>query len=147
MPIPGHTLGHIAYYDKTNNLLFSGDALFSMGCGRLFEGTPEMAIQSLGWIRSLPANTLVHCTHEYTKTNTEFALQLEPDNQAIRDFYQKIVSLRKNNLPTVPFMLGPQCQLNPFLRWDDPILKEALNNKNASDVDTFRDVRERRNHW
>jgi hydroxyacylglutathione hydrolase len=146
--IPGHTLGHIAYYNSPNGLLFSGDTLFSMGCGRLFEGTPEMMISSLGWIRSLPPTTMVHCSHEYTETNTEFAVSIEPNNSALKKFFERIVELRKMNIPTVPFRLETQLPINPFLRWNDSQLKTALGKPiDVSDVETFADLRRRRDQW
>ncbi|MEQ1722950.1 MAG: hydroxyacylglutathione hydrolase [Pseudobdellovibrio sp.] len=112
MELPGHTLGHIAFYDQKNNRLFSGDVLFGLGCGRLFEGTPEVAFSSLSRIKSLPANSLIYCTHEYTETNLKFCKSL---NMNIGDYEEALFEKRKGNSPSVPLNLGSELKSNPFL--------------------------------
>lgn len=145
---PGHTLGHLSYYIEQEKALFSGDTLFSMGCGRLFEGTPEMMLKSLSWIRQLPEETNVYCSHEYTQTNTEFALSIDPHNKELRAFYNNVEKLRRSNSPTVPMRLETEKQLNPFLRWDDQSLKNSLGLSDASaDVEVFSHVRRLRDKW
>jgi hydroxyacylglutathione hydrolase len=145
--IPGHTLGHIALYFPDLKIVFTGDTLFSFGCGRLFEGTPEMMLSSLKKLRSLPADTMFFCGHEYTVNNLEFAINLEPDSAALREASNEMKKLREAGLPTVPARLEREFQMNPFLRWDDPVLKKALHMESASDLEVFTEVRGRRDRW
>ncbi|MBV1900586.1 MAG: hydroxyacylglutathione hydrolase [Kordiimonadaceae bacterium] len=114
--VPGHTSGHIAYHFPTAKALFSGDALFSMGCGRTFEGTHAQMWQSLTTLMALPDDTLNHCAHEYTAANGAFALTLEPNNIALIERMKAVKQLRRDNKPTVPSTLGLEKQTNPFLR-------------------------------
>lgn len=144
---PAHTLGHICYWLESHSALFSGDNLFSMGCGRLFEGTPEMLLTNMRWIRSLPSNTSIYCSHEYTLTNTEFVLSLEPDNLELQTFYRNAQEQRTRHQPTVPLSLATEKKLNPFLRWDDAHLRRALNMESASDLEVITRLRELRNRW
>ncbi len=116
--VPGHTLGMINYYFPLENILFTGDCLFSLGCGRLFEGSPKMMWGSLKKLRELPDVTRVYCAHEYTEKNTQFALTLQPDNKNLLEHYEKIKSLRSQNKPTVPTIMNLEKELNPFLRAD-----------------------------
>ncbi|WP_198679620.1 hydroxyacylglutathione hydrolase [Aliidiomarina minuta] len=111
---PGHTNGHIAFYSAP--LLFCGDTLFSAGCGRMFEGTPEQFIKSLRRFKALPDETLVYCAHEYTAANLEFAKAVEPDNQAISSHQQWVAERRQANEITVPSTLRLERKINPFLR-------------------------------
>jgi hydroxyacylglutathione hydrolase len=115
---PGHTLGHISYYDAVNGRLFCGDVIFRFGCGRLFEGTPLMMLNTLARLRELPDETMIYCAHEYTQTNVSFCQKLEPQNEYIKNFHQAP--------PTVPFNLKEQKAHSPFFRWDDPILRAKL---------------------
>ncbi|MEZ4873188.1 MAG: hydroxyacylglutathione hydrolase [Bdellovibrionales bacterium] len=103
--VPGHTLGHIAYYFENSGILFIGDTLFAMGCGRLFEGTPEQMYDSLSWVKSLPGDTLVYCAHEYTLNNSDFALQVEPSNQRLQERRQHVMKARELGQSTVPTKL------------------------------------------
>lgn len=144
---PGHTLGHICYFFSDLKILFCGDTLFSFGCGRLFEGSAEQMISSLGKIRNLPDETLVFCAHEYTKKNLAFALKLEPDSEELHKKYAQAQTHRGNHQPTIPSRLGEEKALSPFLRWDDPALHKALAMEGRSDLDVFKEVRERRNHF
>lgn len=144
---PGHTLGHVSYYFSDLGFLFCGDTLFSFGCGRLFEGTPEMMMASLARLRVLPSETTFFCGHEYTVNNLEFALSLEPESQTLRDFLQKAQALRAQGQSTVPASLGQEIRHNPFLRWDDPQLRQALGMETATDLEVFTLVRSRRNSW
>lgn len=116
--VPGHTLGMINYYFPFENLLFTGDCLFSIGCGRLFEGTPAMMWQSLQKLRQLPDNTKTYFAHEYTEKNIRFALTLQPHNQSLLTYQQKVQQLRIQNKSTVPTTIGLERKLNPFLRVD-----------------------------
>ena len=114
--VPGHTLGHIAYWFHHANILFCGDTLFAMGCGRLFEGSPKQMFHSLQRIKKLPAHTTVYCTHEYTEKNGQFALREDPNNTHLQARMKTILAKRKNQQPTVPFSLSEELQTNPFLR-------------------------------
>lgn len=114
--IPGHTLGHIAYYG--HGVVFCGDTLFSGGCGRLFEGTPEMMFDSLNQLKQLPDETLVYCMHEYTQANLEFALTIEPDNHDLKNKLEEVKILRSKDESTVPSTIGDEKKYNPFLRID-----------------------------
>lgn len=114
--IPGHTLGHIAYWFEKDNALFCGDTLFSLGCGRLFEGTPEQMYTSLQKLAALPEETRVYCGHEYTVTNARFALSVDPDNQALQSHYTYALEKDQRHQPTLPSTIGIERTLNPFLR-------------------------------
>lgn len=112
--VPAHTRSHIAYHGE--GVLFCGDTLFSVGCGRLFEGTAAQMQSSLDKLASLPPQTRVYCAHEYTRANCEFALQVEPGNEALRARYRAVVTARENGLITIPSTLAEELQVNPFLR-------------------------------
>lgn len=117
--VPGHTLDHIAFHSATDKLLFCGDTLFSAGCGRVFEGTYEQMYASLQALSALPDDTRICCAHEYTLSNLRFAVAVEPDNQAMRDYQTSCESLRSTGQPTLPSLLGLEKQVNPFLRCSD----------------------------
>lgn len=142
---PGHTLGHISYFLSPQKYLFCGDVMFRFGCGRLIEGSAKMMLETLQMLRALPEETLVYCSHEYTLDNLAFCVNLEPENSALSQRYDELKNLRKQNRPTVPFPLKEQKELSAFLRWEDPVLKKALGAPNASDLETFTEVRKRRN--
>ena len=110
---PGHTLDHICYYN--DEILFCGDTLFSIGCGRLFEGTAQQMFASLKQLKALPDHTKVYCTHEYTEANLKFALSLQPDNQELLDYAEKVKKWREQGIPSLPSSIGLEKQLNPFL--------------------------------
>ncbi len=114
--VPGHTLGHIAYYIADGGILLPGDTLFSLGCGRLFEGTPAQMFASLAKFADLPDATLVCCAHEYTASNAKFALTVEPDNEALLARAAEVATLREKGQPTLPVTLGQERATNPFLR-------------------------------
>lgn len=124
LAIPGHTLGHIAYY--SNEFVFTGDTLFTGGCGRLFEGTAEQLYNSLGKLTALPENIQVYCGHEYTEQNLKFALAVEPMNSVLQNRIEKTAALRAKNLPTVPATLLEEQQTNPFLRCKVPTVMQAV---------------------
>jgi hydroxyacylglutathione hydrolase len=117
--VPGHTRGHIAYHFPEIRALFCGDTLFSLGCGRLVEGTPEQMFTSLAKLKALPPDTLVYCAHEYTESNFRFAQTVEPDNAALRQRGAEVRALRAKSLPTVPSTLAQELAANPFLRARD----------------------------
>lgn len=124
MDIPGHTLGHIAYYG--NGVLFCGDTLFVSGCGRLFEGTPAQMFDSLSKIKNLPDETIVYCAHEYSQSNLKFALTLEPSNKKLMEKIKEVEAKRANGESTVPTTLAEELSYNPFLRWDAPELMTSV---------------------
>lgn len=126
--IPGHTRAHIAYVG--HGAVFCGDTLFVGGCGRLFEGSPEQMVNSLTKLKNLPDETKVYCMHEYTQKNLEFALTVEPNNPALKEKYDEVISKRKQNQPTVPSTIGEEKTYNPFLRWDSPELIENVKKDN-----------------
>lgn len=115
MELPGHTLGHIAYYSEHKNWLFSGDVLFGLGCGRLFEGTAEQAFSSLARFKKLPPETLVYCTHEYTEANLKFCKFMNIDTPELQKYEAELLKKRKGNCPSVPLNLGSEFSANPFL--------------------------------
>ena len=117
LAVPGHTLNHLAYY--TENALFCGDTLFGCGCGRLFEGTPQMMYDSLQRLVTLPDDTQVYCAHEYTLANEDFALHIEPDNHALISRKQHDHALRQQGLPTLPSTIALEKATNPFIRAPD----------------------------
>ena len=120
--VGGHTNGHIAYHLPTAETAFVGDAVFALGCGRMFEGTAPQFWASLSRIKALPPATLLYCAHEYTASNARFALHADPDNAALQDYVAQIASLRADGKPTVPTVLARELATNPFLRADDPDL-------------------------
>ena len=143
--VPGHTLGHVAYYGA--NYLFCGDTLFGAGCGRLFEGTPEQMYNSLQRLAKLPANTAVYCTHEYTEHNLSFARTLEPDNAALSTRQTEAASTRLAGKPTLPSSIGLELETNPFLRCETKAIQLASGVKSTNPIQVFAAIREMRNHY
>ena len=125
---PGHTLDHLSYFSFHQNepLLFCGDTLFSGGCGRLFEGTPDQMHNSLSKLAALPKHTKVFCTHEYTQSNLKFAIEVEPNNIALKKKIESVNLLRKKDKQTLPSTIELELQINPFLRCSEPeVIKSA----------------------
>jgi len=122
----GHTSGHIAFYFPQIKALFCGDTLFSLGCGRLFEGTAAQLWLSLTTLRDLPDETLVYCGHEYTEANAKFALAVDKKNTALQSRAEEAAALRRKSKPTLPARLGEEKLANPFLRVDQPAFRQAL---------------------
>jgi len=127
MEVPGHTIDHICYFDDQN--AFVGDTLFSAGCGRLFEGTPEQMYNSLTKISQLDKNTNIYCAHEYTLANVDFALTVDPSNQDLIDYNLLTKQQRANNISTIPTKLSTQLAINPFLRTSYSQLKQSVKDK------------------
>lgn len=123
--IPGHTRGHVAFWFPDSDALFCGDTLFTLGCGRLFEGSPAQMWTSLSKLRGLPPATRVFCGHEYTQSNARFALAVDPDNSALKSRAARVDAARAKGLPTVPSTLAEERATNPFLRADDPAFAKA----------------------
>ncbi len=138
---PGHTLGHIVYHDQANRHLFTADALFSLGVGRMFEGTPGPMWAGLEKLRSLPDDTLVYCGHEYTASNARFALSIDPDNPVLQRRAAEVEALRTAGKATIPFALGEDKQANPFLRADDPHFARHYGLAGADPAEVFAAIR------
>jgi hydroxyacylglutathione hydrolase len=140
--VSGHTIGHICYYFEKDNIIFCGDTLFSLGCGRLFEGSPATMVESLLKIRALPDETKIYCAHEYTLNNANFAQTLEPNNEDLKKKIEEIKKKRTQGLPTIPSILGEEKKLNPFLRFDDQKLLKNMGLKFRDNTESFRIIRE-----
>ena len=139
MEVPGHTKGHIAYYSAATDdeppLLLCGDTLFSAGCGRLFEGTPEQMYESLSRLAALPGATQVYCTHEYTTSNLAFAHAVEPDNAALNEYIERVAGLRAANTPSLPSSIELELRVNPFLRTAQPAVQAAARTHAGRELD------------
>lgn len=154
LDVPGHTAGHIAYYCEEIDgapLLFCGDTLFSGGCGRLFEGTPQQMHASLSKLAALPGNTRVCCTHEYTLANLKFAKAVEPGNDELIHYSQQCEQLRARGLPTLPTSIGQEKRINPFLRTRQAAVAQAAQAHGAADpgdeVAVFAVIRQWKNEF
>src|ERR1700736_2914232 len=142
---PCHTLDHISYVFDNDKTLFAADTLFSIGCGRVFEGTYQMMWDSLLKLRALPDDFKLYCGHEYTASNVKFALTIEPDNAALKARAEQVTKLRAANQPTIPVTLGNEKQANVFLRADEPSVAASVRMKGASAAEIFGELRERKN--
>jgi len=142
---PGHTLDHISYVFDDDRAVFSADALFSVGCGRVFEGTYPMMWESLLKLRALSDDTRVYCGHEYTQSNVKFALGIEPDNAALKARAEEVTALRTAGKPTIPTTIGAEKKANTFLRADVASVAAALNMSGKNAADVFGELRERKN--
>ena len=145
--VPGHTRGHIAYWFGDSDALFIGDTLFALGCGRLFEGTPDQMWHSLSKIIDLPDDTLVYCAHEYTQSNANFAITVEPDNEMLMDRAREIDEMRARGERTVPSTMAIERATNPFLRPDSPDLQRTLGLEGADLVTVFAETRKRKDNF
>ena len=144
---PGHTRGHIVYVFDEDRAAFVGDTLFAMGCGRLFEGTPDEMWRSLQKLLRLPDDTRVYCAHEYTQKNAQFALSVEPGNVELAARAAEVDRMRAMGLPTVPSTIGREKKTNPFLRPDSQEIQATLGLAGAPLVEVFAETRRRRNAW
>ena len=142
---PGHTAGHITYWFEADKLAFVGDTLFSIGCGRVIEGTPEMMWQSLLKLRALPDDTRVYCGHEYTLANIRFAMTIEPGNAALEARAEQAKQQIAAGKPTIPTTIGEEKQANPFLRADIPAVAAAVGLAGKPPAQVFAEIRERKN--
>lgn len=148
METPGHTRGHISYYFPGCGAIFTGDTLFSLSCGKLFEGTPEEMLASLQKIISLPDDTNIYCGHEYTLSNSKFALSLEPKNAALRSYASRVAHVRSKGLPTIPTTLKTEKSCNPFLRTSSLEIRKALKiPSTASDAEALGAIRTAKDNW
>lgn len=137
--VGGHTNGHIALHSATADLAFVGDALFALGCGRMFEGNPGQFWASLCRLKALPPSTMLYCAHEYTASNARFAVHADPDNAKLQDYVAHIEKARAAGKPTVPTTLSRELATNPFLRADDPDMQARWGGGDA--VETFAALR------
>jgi hydroxyacylglutathione hydrolase len=144
---PGHTAGHISYWFHDDALAFVGDTLFSIGCGRVIEGTPEMMWTSLRKLRDLPDNTEVYCGHEYTLANIKFAQTIEPNNAALKERAAEAQQEVAAKRPTIPTMIGEEKKANVFLRADVPEVAAAVGMSGKPAAQVFGEVRARKNNF
>ena len=144
---PGHTTGHIAFYFAEDGVAFVGDTIFALGCGRLFEGTPDQMWTSLSKLMALPDETVVYCAHEYTQANAAFALSVEPDNSALQSRAQEIADLRAKGIPTVPTTIGLERATNPFVRPDSVDLQSTIGMTGDDVVAVFAETRKRKDNF
>jgi hydroxyacylglutathione hydrolase len=143
--VPGHTSGHIAYWFADEDVLFAGDTLFAMGCGRGFEEPLAVLYHSLMKLAALPGETLVYCGHEYTLANTRFALRVDRSNEELKERAREVALRRERGQYTLPTTIAIERATNPFLRADDPSIQATLGMKGADPVDVFKELRERKN--
>lgn len=144
---PGHTHGHIAYYFSEDEAVFVGDTLFSLGCGRVFEGTMDEMRLSLERLANLPRETLIYCGHEYTQSNGRFALTVDPENPLLRERIAQVDALRAAGKYTLPTTIALENATNPFLRVEDPLVKKAMGMGDANPFAVFAAMRERKNRF
>jgi hydroxyacylglutathione hydrolase len=142
---PGHTVGHVTYHIPASQIAFTGDTLFSLGCGRIFEGNPELMWQSLCKIAALPDETKIFCGHEYTLANGRFAVGIEPENERLKDRVREVEELRAAGKPTLPTTIALEKATNPFLRPASKAIRARLGLEGEPDVHVFRILRELRN--
>jgi hydroxyacylglutathione hydrolase len=145
--VPGHTSGHIAYWFESEDLLFSGDTLFAMGCGRGFEEPAPVLYRSLMKLAALPAETKIYCGHEYTLSNARFALSVDPENSTLRDRANFVSMLRDNGQFTLPTTMALELATNPFLRADEASIQTTLGMRGADPAAVFTELRERKNNF
>lgn len=147
LEVPGHTSGHIAFYFPDDGIAFVGDTLFALGCGRLFEGTPQQMWNSLNKLMALPDDTVIYCAHEYTQANAAFALSVEPGNDQLQQRVAEIGRLRAADEPTVPTTIGLEKATNPFLRPDSEHLQKTLGMSGEDLVTVFAETRRRKDNF
>ena len=144
---PGHTLDMLNFYLPTESVCFTGDTLFSLGCGRVFEGDFDMMWHSLSKLMALPSDTIIYSSHEYTEANAKFALSVDPDNQMLKDRAAEVASKRAQGEPTVPSLLSEEMATNPFLRASDSGMRAYLGMAEATDAEVFAEVRTRKDNF
>ena len=152
LSVPGHTLRHVAYYNKEHAMLFCGDTLFAGGCGRIFEGTAAQMHASLHKLAALPDETSVYCAHEYTLSNLQFALAVDPENPKLKRRFELVQQQRQQGLATVPSTIAIERETNPFLRSSETKIRQELIRlqkiaEAADDIAVFAAIREWKNHF
>ncbi|MDO6585656.1 hydroxyacylglutathione hydrolase [Salipiger sp. 1_MG-2023] len=145
--VPGHTLGHVAFYLPSAGAVFTADSLMALGCGRIFEGTAPMMWDSLSKLAALPSETMVYSGHEYTASNAKFALTVDPRNEALILRADAIAKARTEGRPTAACTLSEELATNPFLRPDSPAIRDLLGMKAASDAEVFAEIRARKDRF
>ncbi|MCP3971362.1 MAG: hydroxyacylglutathione hydrolase [Rhodobacteraceae bacterium] len=145
--VPGHTIGHIAFYIAGAGAVFTGDSLMALGCGRVFEGTFDQMWASLSKLAALPPGTMVCSGHEYTAANARFAASIEPDNRDLQTRTAAIAKARADGTPTVPSMLAEELKTNPFLRAGLPGVKAILDMSDQPDAAVFAEIRTRKDNF
>ncbi|MGH1412651.1 MAG: hydroxyacylglutathione hydrolase [Pelagimonas sp.] len=145
--VPGHTLGHVAFYYPKGGAVFTADSLMALGCGRLFEGSADMMWDSLSKLASLPPDTMVYSGHEYTESNAKFALSIDPENAQLISRVQDITEARAENKPTAQVPLSLELATNPFLRPADPSIRKGLNMDDNTDAEVFAEIRARKDNF
>ncbi len=145
--VPGHTAGHVAYWFAEEDVLFAGDTLFAMGCGRCFEAGPAALFHSLMKLAALPGETQVYCGHEYTLANARFALTVDPSNAILKERASEVARQREAGEFTLPTTITIELATNPFLRADDPDIQAGLGMAGSDPVAVFTDLRERKNRF
>jgi len=145
--IPGHTSGHICIYIKKLNALFTGDTLFSLGCGRIFEGTYEEMYQSLNKLKKFPHDTKIYCGHEYTKKNSDFCLSIDKNNSNLVRKIEKINKNINNGMPTIPSILADELSCNIFLRSNNLDIQKQLGINSSDPIETFAKLRDLKDNF
>jgi len=140
--IPGHTSAHVCFYSKNEKIIFTGDTLFSLGCGRVFEGTYQEMLDSLNLIKKLPIDTQIYCGHEYTKKNLDFCIKYEVDNNNLKEREKWITSKLGLKQPTIPTTIGEELNMNIFLRCDISSVKKSLGMENSTELEVFKKLRD-----
>jgi len=140
--IPGHTSGHICFYAKSAKVIFTGDTLFSLGCGKVFEGTHVQMLRSLNLIKELPGNTQIYCGHEYTQKNLDFCTKYEINNSKLINKKKWIISRLDQKLPTIPITIKEELNTNIFLRCDNSRVKKLLDMEDSTELEVFKKLRD-----
>ena len=145
--VPGHTSGHICFHSDKEKIIFTGDTLFSLGCGRVFEGTYSQMLKSLNVIKNLPVDTNIYCGHEYTKKNLNFCYKVDFNNHYLKEKIEWVDSKKNKKEPTVPITIKEELNTNIFLRCDVPYIKKILGMENSSEVEIFKKLRDLRDSF
>ena len=145
--VPGHTSGHLAFYCNSEKILFSGDSLMTLGCGRIFEGTSQQMFESLNKLKKLPDETIIYSGHEYAKKNAEFALTVDPKNSFLMERMNKIMSNLNFGIPNTAVTLAEEKATNPFLRCDNIEIRSTLGLANTSDLEVFTVLRRMKDNF
>jgi len=140
--IPGHTSGHICFYAKNEKVIFTGDTLFSLGCGKVFEGTYLEMFRSLNLIKQLPTDTQIYCGHEYTQNNLNFCVKYDIDNNNLKKKKKWIAAKIDQKLPTIPITVKEELNTNIFLRCDNYVVKKSLGMENSTELEVFKKLRD-----
>ena len=140
--IPGHTSGHICFYAKNEKIIFTGDTLFSLGCGRIFEGTHLEMLTSLNLIKKLPTDTQIYCGHEYTQKNLDFCIKYEFNNNKLKEKKKWLFSKLSKKKPTIPITIEEELNTNIFFRCNDLAIKKSLSMESSSELEIFKKLRD-----